>query len=210
MCHGRRRGASPNVALRLVIGVSQAVTYLLIMSDTATGANVVRALIGAVFLTIGTVPVVANEALKLDGLAPKSDLRDSLPICENIPYDKANCVRALACLGSEGVYFDGQVHGWDTGIIIGFLDDGTACNGEWVAGGPQTPGRASMTCDNGVEANVLYHTLNNETGTVIGSGLDNQGREITAWSGEKVLQFLTGPEDDTPVLPCGPAPIPIS
>lgn len=108
------------------------------------------------------------------------------------------------------MYFDGQAHGWDTGILIGFLDDGTPCNGEWVAGGPQTPGRASMICENGVEANVLYHTLNNETGTVIGSGLDNQGREITAWSGEKVLQFLTGPDDDTPVLPCGPAPIPIS
>ena len=54
----------------------------------------------------------------------------------------------------------------------------------------------------GTEANVLYHTLNNETGTVIGSGFDNQGREITAWSGEKVLQFLTGPDDDSPVLPC--------
>ena len=94
--------------------------------------------------------------------------------------------------------------------VIGFLDDGTACNGEWVAGGPQTPGRASLICENGMEANVLYHTLNNETGTVIGSGLDNQGREITAWSGEKVLQFLTGPDDNTPVLPCGPAPIPIS
>lgn len=210
MCHGRRRGASPNVELQLVIGVSQTVTYLLLMSHSANGAYAVRALIGAVFLAIGTGPVAANETLNLEGLTPKIDPKASLPVCENIPYDKANCVRALACLGSEGVYFDGQVHGWDTGIIIGFLDDGTACNGEWIAGGPQTPGRASLICENGVEADVLYHTLNNETGTVIGSGLDNQGREITAWSGEKVLQFLTGPDDDTPVLPCGPAPIPIS
>lgn len=198
------------MVLRVVIGVSQAVDYSLIVPDAANGENVVRALIGAVFLAIGASPVVANETLKLDGLEPKTDPKASLPVCENTPYEKSNCVRALACLGSEGVYFDGQAHGWDTGIIIGFLDDGTPCNGEWVAGGPQTPGRASMICENGVEANVLYHTLNNETGTVIGSGSDNQGREITAWSGEKVLQFLTGPEDDTPVLPCGPAPIPIS
>ncbi|MCA8883740.1 MAG: hypothetical protein KDA50_08345 [Rhodobacteraceae bacterium] len=154
--------------------------------------------------------VLASETLQLDGLTPKVDPKATLPACANIPYDKGNCVRALACLGNEGVYFDGQAHGWDTGIVIGFLDDGTACQGNWVAGGPQTPGRANLICENGVEANVLYHTLDNETGTVIGSGSDSLGREITVWSGEKVLQFLTGPDDDTPVLPCGPAPIPIS
>ena len=154
--------------------------------------------------------VMANETLNLDGHAPKFDLESTLPVCENIPYEQANCVRALACLGSEGVYFDGQAHGWDTGVVIGFLDDGTPCTGEWVAGGANIPGRASLICENDVEANVLYHTLDNETGTVIGSGLDSLGREITVWSGEKVLQFLTGPDDDTPVLPCGPAPIPIS
>ena len=169
-----------------------------------------RCLTSALLLVISSASVHANETLNIDGLSPQADPRASLPECENTPYEKTNCVRALACIGSDGVYFDGQAHGWDTGILIGFLDDGTPCNGEWVAGGPQTPGRASMICENGVEANVLYHTLNNETGTVIGSGLDNQGREITAWSGEKVLQFLTGPDDDTPVLPCGPAPIPIS
>jgi hypothetical protein len=153
---------------------------------------------------------IANDQITLDGLSPTPDPKDALPTCENIPYDTANCVRALACLGNEGVYFDGQAHGWDTGIVIGFLDDDTACEGTWVAGGPNTPGQASLQCRNGVEANVLYHTLDNETGTVIGSGRDSLGREITVWSGEKVLQFLTGPEDDTPVLPCGPAPIPIS
>ncbi|MGJ8603147.1 MAG: hypothetical protein ACSHXH_03400 [Marivita sp.] len=153
---------------------------------------------------------MANETLRLDGLSPETSRQSTLPACENIPFDKANCVRALACLGSEGVYFDGQAHGWDTGIVVGFLDDDTACTGEWVAGGPNTPGRAGLICENGVEANILYHTLDNETGTVISSGQDNRGREITAWSGDLVLQFLTGPEDDTPALPCGPAPIPIS
>ena len=152
----------------------------------------------------------ASDTLNLEGFSPESDPQSSLPVCENIPYDKANCVRALACLGVDGTYFDGQAHGWDTGIVIGYLDDGTSCEGNWIAGGPDTPGRASLVCENDIEANVLYHTLDNETGTVIGSGVDSLGRDITVWSGEKVLQFLTGPEDDTPVLPCGPAPIPIS
>ena len=171
-----------------------------------------RRLTSAVVFAVTAASAHANETLQLDGMAPKSNPGASLPACENIPYAKSNCVRALACLGTEGVYFDGQAHGWDTGIVIGFLDDGTSCTGEWVAGDVQTrtPGRASLVCENGVEANVLYHTLDNETGTVIGSGQDSLGREITVWSGEKVLQFLTDPDDDRPVLPCGPAPIPIS
>jgi hypothetical protein len=169
-----------------------------------------RGLKVACFIGLCAGSALANDQITLEGHSPKSDPRAALPTCENIPYEKENCVRALACLGTEGVYFDGQAHGWDTGIVIGFLDDGTSCTGEWVAGGPRTPGRANLVCDNGVEANALYHTLDNETGTVIGSGQDSLGREITVWSGEKVLQFLTDPEDDRPVLPCGPAPIPIS
>lgn len=169
-----------------------------------------RVVFSAMLIALGAVSAAANETLDLKGLSPKTDNTSSLPICENIPYDTANCVRALACLGSEGVFFDGQAHGWDTGVVIGFLDDGTSCTGEWVAGGPSTPGRASLQCENGVEANVLYHTLDNETGTVIGSGQDSLGREITVWSGEKVLEFLIDPRDERPVLPCGLAPIPIS
>lgn len=170
----------------------------------------VRRLDVVLVLTLSSSVAHANDRITLDGLDRRTDARSTLPACENVPYDTANCVRALACLGSEGVYFDGQAHGWDTGVVIGFLNDGTSCTGDWVAGGPNAPGRANLTCDNGVEAEVLYHTLNNETGTVIGSGIDTQGREVTVWSGDKVLQFLTGPDDDTPVLPCGPAPIPIS
>ncbi|MFP7672167.1 hypothetical protein ACG74X_02295 [Marivita sp. S0852] len=152
----------------------------------------------------------ANDTLQLHDLTPETPQRDALPDCVNVPYDQTNCVRALACLGTEGVYFDGQAHGWDTGIVVGHLNDGTACQGNWVAGGPNKPGRASLQCDNDVKANVIYHTLDNETGTVIGSGKDTLDRDITVWSGEKVLMFLTGPDDQTPVLPCGPAPIPIS
>jgi hypothetical protein len=169
-----------------------------------------RALVGLGCFLGCSAAATASGELRLDGLSPAPDPKANLPVCENIPYDQANCVRALACLGSEGVYFDGQAHGWDTGVVIGFLNDGTACEGNWVAGGLNTPGRASLICENDVEANVLYHTLDNETGTVIGSGLDSLGRDITVWSGEKVLQFLMGPDDDTVVLPCGPDPIPIS
>jgi hypothetical protein len=186
--------------------------YFSARDEFQCGGEFVRRLTSALLLAFIAASANANETLQLDGMAPKSDPNASLPVCENNPYDKSNCVRALACLGTEGVYFDGQAHGWDTGIVIGFLDDGTSCTGEWMAGDVQThtPGRASLVCENGVEANVLYHTLDNETGTVIGSGQDSLGREITVWSGEKVLQFLTDPEDDRPVLPCGPAPIPIS
>lgn len=169
-----------------------------------------RLVLSGIVLLFSSSLALAGDTLDLEKLAPKKDRSATLPVCENIPYDQANCVRALACLGNEGVYFDGQAHGWDTGIVIGFLDDGTPCEGTWIAGGPNKPGKADLSCANGVDANVLYHTLDNETGTVIGSGQDNLGRNITVWSGEKVLQFLRGKNDDTPVLPCGPAPIPIS
>jgi len=129
-------------------------------------------------------------------------------ICENVPFDTANCVRVLACVGDSGLYFDGQAHGWDTGTVSGALSDGTACSGTWDSTG--LPGTSEMTCDDGTQIGVVYTTIDNTTGTVIGGGSDSQGRRIEGWTGTKVLEYLTPDGRVDAELPCGPAPILIS
>ncbi|KIT14814.1 hypothetical protein [Jannaschia aquimarina] len=133
-----------------------------------------------------------------------------LQTCENVPFDQANCVRALACLGTEGVHFDGMARGWDAGTLSGELSDGAACVGRWSSDGPLGTGIADLVCDDGTEADIVYYTQDNVTGTVIGRGMDNRGRAIRAWSGLNVLEFLTPDGQLGAELPCGDAPVPIS
>lgn len=138
------------------------------------------------------------------------DPNDTLPECENRPYDKSNCVRVLACLGGDGLWFDGQAHGWDTGIVLGHLNTGTPCTGTWSANGPLGTGFSRLTCENGLSADVIYYSQHNETGTVIGHGMDSTGRALRVWTGLNVLEFLTPDQKSAPELPCTATPIPIS
>lgn len=129
--------------------------------------------------------------------------------CRNIPHSQKNCVRALACIGAEGLYFDGRARGWDRGLIRGAINDGTECAGMWDSSGPMGTGFAELVCDDGAEIRILYYSQDSETGTVIGAGEDNLGRKIRGWSGQNVLRFLTEP-GVPPRLPCRAGPIPIS
>lgn len=129
--------------------------------------------------------------------------------CENIPHSQENCVRALACVGDQGLYFDGQATGWDEGLIQGQLSDGTQCGGNWDSRGPMNTGRAILQCDDGTDITVLYYTQDSETGTVTGAGEDTKGRKIRAWSGNRVLDFLRDGTNE-PALPCAAGPIPLS
>lgn len=131
-----------------------------------------------------------------------------LPACVERRFSQENCVRVLACVGDEGLWFDGQARGWEQGLIQGFISDGTPCAGTWNSNGFLGTGFADVTCQDDTTMRVIYHTQDGETGTVIGSGRDSQGRAIRAWSGLYVLDFLRG-DGDTLELPCGPAPVPI-
>lgn len=131
-------------------------------------------------------------------------------VCENVPFDPDNCVRVLACIGDDGLIFDGQARGWDTGAVTGFMSDGTGCNGTWTADGPLGTGTARMTCEDGSTVGVVYYSQDNITGTVIGRGTDSKGRAIQVWSGENVLEFLTPTGSVGPALPCIGGDIPLS
>ncbi|MEM7711025.1 MAG: hypothetical protein AAF264_09830, partial [Pseudomonadota bacterium] len=133
-----------------------------------------------------------------------------VPVCENIPYDQANCVRVLACIGEDGLWFDGEARGWDAGTVTGQISDGTTCEGTWDLEGPGGAGQSRLACNGGLEIGVIYTQQHNETGTVIGSGIDSLERPIRVWSGLHVLRFLTPDGRVEARLPCGDVPIPIS
>lgn len=158
----------------------------------------------AVFFAIATG--MDAQTLSLPGLSPQQDT--PAPACDNLPNSQDNCVRVLACMGDQGVYFDGQARGWDTGGIIGTLSNGATCAGSWTSDGWGGTGLAQMACGNGLTADVIYYSQDGETGTTIGHGRDSLGRSLRVWSGTNVLAFLT--KDGTASLPCGSGPIPIS
>ncbi len=130
--------------------------------------------------------------------------------CRSVPYSQKNCARVLACIGENGLWFDGRVRGWGAGSITGYLSDDTYCKGSWTADGPLGAGLGEMSCEDGLEVDVLYYSQDDATGTAIGGGTDNKGRNVQVWSGENVLQFLTGEGAYGPALPCVQGDIPIS
>ncbi len=130
--------------------------------------------------------------------------------CENVPYSQSNCVRVLACIGDQGLHFDGEARGWDEGPVEGMISNGVSCAGTWTADGPFGAGMGRMSCENGIDIGVIYHTQDNETGTVIGSGSDTAGQPVQVWSGQNVLDFLTPEGDVSASLPCMSGPIPMS
>lgn len=146
------------------------------------------------------------QSLSVPGLTP--EVAPQVETCDNVPFDQVNCVRVLACYGSEGLFFDGQARGWDRGAVTGVISNGVTCVGSWDGDGPLGTGIAALTCSDGSTADVIYYNQDNETGTVIGQGRDSLGRDIKVWSGTNVLQFLM--TDGRPALPCVQGAIPIS
>lgn len=130
-------------------------------------------------------------------------------VCQNVPFNAANCVQVLACIGDEGLWFDGRARGWDQGTVSGARSDDVLCKGTWDSNGPLGTGVGQMSCQDGVSVDVIYYNQDNITGTVIGRGLDSEGRVVQIWSGENVLQFLTAPGAFGPALPCVFGDIPV-
>lgn len=154
---------------------------------------------------------LSAQTLELPPLTPQQTPEErAAPTCENRPYSQENCVRVLACIGTGGLWFDGQALGWDQGIVRGATSDGIPCAGHWKSGGFMGTGTSQMMCRDDLSVNVLYYTQDNDTGTVIGRGTDSIGRGIIVWTGENVLKYLTPDGKPSAELPCGPTPIPIS
>jgi hypothetical protein len=143
-------------------------------------------------------------------IAASSAAAQESSICRNVPFSTKNCVRVLACVGDQGVTFDGQARGWDAGSVTGLMSDGAACHGTWNSNGPLGTGLSQLSCDDGTDIDVIYYNQDNITGTVIGQGQTSDGRAIRVWSGENVLQFLTPQGAFGPALPCVQGDIPIS
>lgn len=155
------------------------------------------------------VSFATAEELDLPGLSPGAEKLD-LPEC-SLTGDANNCVRFLACVGTEGLWMDGQARGWNEGTLIGQRNDGVACAGSWTAGnGPMGSGTAGYECTDGSKGQVIYFAQDSLTGTVIARGMDDMGRHLKAWSGENVLKFLGDGDVDAAKLPCSDTPILLS
>ena len=161
-------------------------------------------LLAAVF----TAAPAAADQLTVPGLTPKAMPQDAAHCFTT--GDANNCARTLACIGTDGLWFDGQARGWGEGIITGKLSDGTPCKGRWKYRERVNIASAYLSCEDGTKGTAIFHAQDSLTGTGIGRGMDNRGRVVRIWSGQNVTRFLT-PEGQLVVhLPCGDTPIPIS
>lgn len=168
----------------------------------------IRCALWAVF-TCFSVGAVSAQSLQVPGLSddvPKLELGE----CE-IAQDQSNCTRVLACVGTEGLWLDGQVRGWNTGTVAAQRSDGVVCAGVWSAdSGPFGGGTARIECSDGSVGQVIYFSQDSLTSTAIARGMDDKGRHIRAWSGEHVLRYLGDGDVDAAKLPCVEKGIPIS
>ncbi|KJZ19559.1 hypothetical protein [Loktanella sp. S4079] len=125
--------------------------------------------------------------------------------------DNENCNRVVACVGTDGLWFNGRAFGRGTGTFAGSMSNGVSCDGTWVSRNAFGLGEADVSCDDGMTGKVLYTYQDPYTGTAVGRGLTSDGRPIQIWSGNNVLRYL---REDTgkPVamLPCAAGAIPMS
>ena len=166
-------------------------------------------------------PALAALLIAAPGLAPAEPTRigPPRPIAPEAPPEAArpcentmrgdNCSRILACVGDDGLWIDGRADGWNRGTLEGRMSDGTLCTGSWGYSWHGLRARAELACDDGRTGVVRYTAQDPESGTGIGRGQMSDGAEIRAWTGRRVLEFLTG-EDGVPRLPCDAGAIPIS
>lgn len=150
------------------------------------------------------------ETLRVPGLSPdEQDASPAAPECTTV-QGETFCARVLACIGGDGLWFDGQARGWNSGELFGERSDGVACTGTWAYGGIFNTAQVRMQCGDGLTARLIYTAQDSLTGTGIAHGYDSSGRWIRAWSGENVLRYLGKTEDFPAALPCASEPIPIS
>lgn len=153
--------------------------------------------------------ILPAAIVALAGLLPLQSAAQA-GACRNT-MDEENCVRVLACVGAQGVVFDGHAYGWEQGVVKGLLSSGVPCGGQWSANGPMGTGFAQMQCGDGVTGEVIYFKQDSLTGTAIGRGKTSRGEAIRIWSGRNVLEYLRREGGrERAILPCESGDIPVS
>ena len=129
--------------------------------------------------------------------------------CENT-RDEDDCSRILACIGEDGLWFDGRADGWDEGVLSGRASDGTACTGTWRYTWLGLRATADIQCEDGRSGSIRFTAQDSLSGTGIGRGTTSDGLPIRAWTGRNVLDYLTPEGERRALLPCEGGAIPIS
>ncbi len=125
--------------------------------------------------------------------------------------DQKNCNRVVACVGDDGLWFNGRAFGRGEGTFSGTLSDGTNCGGDWVSRNLFGVGEAHITCEDGQKGTVFYTYQDAYTGTALGQGVMLNGDAIRIWSGNNVLEYLKAQTGERiALLPCSGGDIPIS
>lgn len=124
--------------------------------------------------------------------------------------DQSNCTRIVACVGNQGVWFNGRGFGNGAGTFAGAMSDGSTCSGDWVARNAIGIGQASVTCTDGRKGTVYYTYQDPRTGTALGKGRMNTGEDIEIWTGRNVLAYLSAKTGQALILPCSGGAVPIS
>jgi hypothetical protein len=134
------------------------------------------------------------------------------PTCTINPGQSDSCTPLVACIGETGTWFAGRAYGWgDDGTLSGETNAGFTCTGVWQRKNMPGLGQGSLTCSNGLQAVVLYTSIDPPTGTVTGYGQTSDGQQIRAWSGHEIRQFLVNETGDVNArLMCGTVEIPLS
>lgn len=167
-----------------------------------------RFVLPAALFVLGTSSGVAAPS---DEATQQRDLQAKFPPCDPTATTGQHCMRVLACIGDDGLYFDGQARGDAVGLILGRTSDGVSCSGHWsnVHGtDSRGEGRARLKCGDGSRFHLVYDSRDRQAGTHIGVGKDSNGRMIRAWTGDDVLHFLSD-ENDRPSLKCGDRMVPL-
>ncbi|MEM7290442.1 MAG: hypothetical protein AAF412_08780, partial [Pseudomonadota bacterium] len=105
------------------------------------------------------------EDLYVPGLSPElADPNQELPPCLLRSGDQNSCARTLACIGSDGLWFDRQARGCNSGSLDGFRSDGIRCTGSWAYGSLVGSASAKFQCEDGLSARAIYYAQDDETG----------------------------------------------
>jgi hypothetical protein len=117
--------------------------------------------------------------------------------------DNANCVRVVACIGDEGVWFNGRAFGRGEGTFSGTTSTGLMCEGTWMSRNAFGLGPADVMCEDGRAGRVFYTYQDEYTGTALVQGAMHSGEKIKIWSGTNVLEYLRGDTGERiAYLPC--------
>jgi len=106
--------------------------------------------------------------------------------------DDANCVRVVACIGDEGVWFNGRAFGRGEGTFSGTTSTGLMCEGTWMSRNAFGLGQADVMCGDGRKGRVFYTYQDEYTGTAVGQGAMHSGENSALTNSVTDNRFALG------------------